>query len=61
MAHVRFEASDLGHIPDIGGSRRCGGFPKLGVSFLGVPIKRIIVYSILGSILGPPYFGKLPW
>ena len=36
----------------------CGGFPKLGVPFLGVPI--ITDYSILGSIFGSPYFGKLP-
>ena len=34
------------------------GFPKLGVPFLGVPIIRIEIYW--GSMLGPPYFGKLP-
>ena len=37
------------------------GFPKLGVPFWGVRIMRIIVLSILGSILGFPYFGKLPY
>ena len=35
-----------------------GGFPKLGVPF-GGPYKKD--YSILGSILGYPNFGKLPW
>ena len=34
------------------------GFPKIRGTFLGVPIIRI---SILGSILGSPYFGKLPY
>ena len=34
------------------------GFPKLGVH-LGVPKIRTIVY--LGSILGSPYLGKLPY
>ena len=34
-----------------------GGFPKLGVPFLGPHNKD---YSILGSILGSPHFGKLP-
>ena len=33
------------------------GFPKIMGTFLGVPIME---YSILGSILGSPYFGKLP-
>ena len=33
-----------------------GGFPKLGVLFRGPNNK---VCSILGSILGSPYFGKL--
>ena len=44
-----------------------GGFPKLGVTFLGVPIIRtygfrvkVLGFSILGSILGSPHFGKLP-
>ena len=37
--------------------RLCGGFPKLGVPF-GGPFHKD--YSILGSILGSPYFGKLP-
>ena len=37
-----------------------GGFPKLGASiFLGGPHNKD--YSILGSILGSPYFGKLPF
>ena len=35
-----------------------GGFPKLGVPFGGPNNKD---YSILGSILGSPYFGKLPY
>ena len=34
-----------------------GDFPKLGVPF-GGPYKKD--YSILKSILGSPYFGKLP-
>ena len=34
-----------------------GGFPKLGVLFGGPNNKD---YSILGSILGSPHFGKLP-
>ena len=34
------------------------GFPKLGVPFRGPKNKD---YSILGSILGSPYFGKLPF
>ena len=34
-----------------------GGFPKLGVPFWGPNNKD---YSILGSILRSPYFGKLP-
>ena len=34
-------------------------FPKIRGTFLGVPIIRIIVYW--GSILGSPYFGKLPY
>ena len=34
------------------------GFPKSRGTILGVPIIRN--YSILGSILGSPYFGKLP-
>ena len=34
-----------------------GGFPKLGYPF-GGPYNKD--YSILGSILGSPYFGKLP-
>ena len=36
-----------------------GGFPKLGVPFLGTPHNKD--YSILGSILGSPYIGKLPF
>ena len=35
-----------------------GGFPKLGVIFEAPHNKD---YSILGSILGSPYFGKLPY
>ena len=35
-----------------------GGFPKLGVPFGGPHSKD---YKILGSILGSPYFGKLPY
>ena len=34
-----------------------GGFPKLGYLTGGPHNKE---YSILGSILGSPYFGKLP-
>ena len=34
-----------------------GDFPKLGVPFGGPYDKD---YTILGSILGSPYFGKLP-
>ena len=34
------------------------GFPKLGVSVSGLYNKD---YSIRGSILGSPYFGKLPF
>ena len=35
-----------------------GGFPTLGVPFLGSPYNTD--YSILGSILGYPNLGKLP-
>ena len=35
-----------------------GDFPKLGVPFGGPHNKD---YSILGSILGSPHFGKLPY
>ena len=35
-----------------------GGFPKLGVPFWGPYNKD---YSILGSRMGSPYFGKLPY
>ena len=35
------------------------GFPKIRGTLLGVPIIRI--NSILGSILGSPYLGKLPF
>ena len=35
-----------------------GGFPNLGVPFWGPHNKD---YNILGSILGFPYFGKLPY
>ena len=34
------------------------GFPKLGVPF-GAPHNKD--YSIFGSVLGSPYFGKLPF
>ena len=40
------------------GSIEYGGFPKLGVPFWGSQDKE---YSILGSILGSPHFGKLPY
>ena len=33
-------------------------FPKIRGTFLGGPHNKD--YNILGSILGPPYFGKLP-
>ena len=36
-----------------------GGFPKLGVPFSKGPNNED--YSILGSVLGSPYFGKLPY
>ena len=36
---------------------RNGGFPKLGY-LIGDPHNK--EYSILGSILGSPHFGKLP-
>ena len=35
-----------------------GGFPKLG-GIIGVPYSRD--YRFLGSILGSPYFGNLPY
>ena len=38
--------------------RKYRGFPKLGVPF-GGPYNKD--YSILGSILGSPYFRKLPY
>ena len=34
------------------------GFPKIRGTFLGIPSKD---YSQLGSILGSPYLGKLPY
>ena len=34
-------------------------FTKIRATFLGVPI--IKDYSFLGSTLGSPYFGKLPY
>ena len=34
-------------------------FPKIGGTILRVPIIRIVVFG--GSILGSPYFGKLPF
>ena len=36
-----------------------GGFPKIRGSLLGNPYNKD--YSILGSILRYPYFGKLPY
>ena len=39
-------------------SERFGGFRKLGYLFRGPNIKD---YSILGSILGSPHFGKVPF
>ena len=39
-------------------SENFGGFTKLGVPFLGVPVYNE-TYSILGSMLGSPYLGKL--
>ena len=36
----------------------CGGFPKIKGTILGAPHN--MDYSILGSILGSPYFEKLP-
>ena len=38
--------------------KKYGGFLKLGVSYWGGPHNKD--YSILGSILGSPYLGKLP-
>ena len=35
------------------------GFPKIRGTFFGGPINKD--YSILGSILGSHYFGKLPY
>ena len=40
-------------------ARLYGGFPKLGGSLIGGPYNKD--YSILGSILGSPHFGKLPY
>ena len=34
-------------------------FPKIKGTLLGVPIIRTLAF--LGSILGSPYFGKLPY
>ena len=41
-----------------GACMKYGVFPKLGVPFGGPHNKD---YGILGSILGSPYFGKLPY
>ena len=41
------------------GDYRDSGFLKLEVPFLGGPYNKD--YSILGSILGSPYLGKLPY
>ena len=35
------------------------GFPKIRGTILGVPIIRTIIFW--GSMLGSPYFGKLPY
>ena len=35
------------------------GYPEIRGTFLGIPRIRIIVF--LGSIVGSPYFGKLPF
>ena len=35
------------------------GFPKIGGNLFGGPHNKD--YSILGSILGSPHFGKLPF
>ena len=35
------------------------GFPKIRGTFFGGPHNKD--YSILGSLLGSPYFGKLPY
>ena len=35
------------------------GFPKIRGTILGVPIDRVII--LLGSILGSPFSGKLPF
>ena len=48
----------LGTIPSAFAPKLYGSFPKLGVPF-GGPYNRD--YSILGSKLGSPYFGKLPY
>ena len=38
---------------------RIWGFPKIRGTFLGGPCRKD--YSILGSTLGSPYLGKLPY
>ena len=43
----------------IGIRRPYGGFPKLGAPFWGGPYSKD--YRTLGSILGSPSFGKLPY
>ena len=43
----------------LGKERLYEGFSKLGVPFWGVPIIKTLVFW--GSILGSPYFGKLPY
>ena len=37
------------------------GFPKIRGTILGFPIIKDKDYSIWGSILGSPHFGKLPY
>ena len=46
-------------IADVLSNARFGGFLKLGVPFLGGLHTK--AYSILGSILGSPNLGKLPF
>ena len=49
--------SASGYLEARGDDIPIGGFPKSGVAFWGPNNKD---YSILVSILGSPYFGKLP-
>ena len=70
LAHA-FATYGARHMPNLGAHNRMsqascrfceflhGGFPKFRGAFLRVPIVNTD-YSIFGSILGPPYLGKLP-